>query len=117
MTPSAKSSCQGFPKSAQYKYLRESGISKITRLRSMVSDIIIVDEPYIWVGSLKEGNSSIELSKLTNQQYFLIGNNPEAVVEFYQKISGPELREIDLATAAFPFTRLRGMDLLLISLN
>ena len=78
---------------------------------------VILDEPYIWVGSLKEGNFSIELSKLTNQQYFLIGDNPEAVVEYYQKIGGSELREIDFVTTASPFTRLSGMDLLLISLN
>ena len=72
MTPTAKSNCLGFSKSAQYKYFRESEIYKIIKPSSMISDIIVVDEPYIWVGSLKEGNSSIELSKLTNQQYFLI---------------------------------------------
>lgn len=83
----------------------------------MISDIIIIDEPYIWIGSLKEGNSSIELSRLSNQQYFLIGDNPEAVVEYYQKINGQELRRIDLATTASSFTRLGDMDLLLINLN
>ena len=83
----------------------------------MNSDIIILDEPYIWVGSLNEGSSSIELSKLSHQQYFLIGDNPEAVVEYYKIISGSELRKIDRITTASPFNRLSGMTLLLISLN
>lgn len=83
----------------------------------MISDIIIIDEPYIWIGSLKEGNSSIELSKLTSQQYFLIGDNPEAVVEYYQKMSESEVRSIDMATISTPFTQFGDMDLLLINLN
>lgn len=83
----------------------------------MISDIIIIDEPYIWIGSLKEGRSSIELSKLTNQQYFLIGDNPEAVVEYYQKIGENEVRSIDLATTTSPFTTFGDMELLLINLN
>lgn len=83
----------------------------------MLSDIIIIDEPYIWIGSLKAGRSSIELSKLTNQQYFLIGDNPEAVVEYYQKISELEVRKIDLATTTSPFTQFEDMELLLINLN
>lgn len=83
----------------------------------MISDIIIIDEPHIWNARLKKGNSTIELSKLTNQQFFLIGDNPEAVVEYYQQISEREVRRIDLATITSSYTRFDDMDLLLINLN
>jgi hypothetical protein len=83
----------------------------------MISDIIIIDEPFIWIGSLKKGNTLIELSKLTHQQCFLIGNNPEALVEYYQKISESEVRKIDEATAISPFTQFKDFNLLFINLN
>lgn len=83
----------------------------------MLSDIIIIDEPFIWVASIKNPATIIELTKVTHQQFFLIGKNPEALVEYYQHINETEVRRIDLISKTSPYTSFDDMDLLLINLN
>ena len=83
----------------------------------MLSDIIIIDEPFIWLASLKKENAVIELSKVNHQQYFLIGNAPESLVEYYQRINEDEVKKIDLASMISPFTNLGDMNLLFVNLN
>lgn len=83
----------------------------------MLSDILIMDEPFIWLARINKANTVIELSKVNNQQYFLIGDSPESLVKYYQRINEDEVKKIDLASMISPFTSLGDMDLLFINLN
>lgn len=83
----------------------------------MLSDILIIDEPFIWVASINKSTTVVELSKVTNQQYFLLSNNSEALVEYYQKINENEVRRIDQIAKTSPFSMLDNMNLILINLN
>lgn len=83
----------------------------------MLSDIIIIDEPYIWIASLKESSTIIELSKVTNQQHFLIGKDSDRVEDYFQHLAEDEVRAIDSSSNGSPYTRFGNMDLLLVHLN
>ena len=83
----------------------------------MLSDILIMDEPFIWLASINKANTVIELSKVNHQQYFLIGDSPESLVEYYQQIDEVEVRRVDLISKASSYCNLDGMDLLMINLN
>ncbi len=83
----------------------------------MSSDIIIIDEPFIWIASIKNPNRVIELTKVTTEQHFLIGKDPKRMVDYFHQINEEEVRKVDQLTKNTPFTRFGTMDLLLITLN
>lgn len=83
----------------------------------MLSDKIIISEPFIWAFSINEGKKVIQISKVSHQQYFLTGDDPEALVEYYKQINEDEVRRIDRISKTSPFTSLDNMDLLVINLN
>lgn len=83
----------------------------------MLSNIIVIVEPFIWVASINKTHTVIELSKITSQQCFLISNDSKALVEYFQQIDESEIKKIDRASKSSPFTNLGDMDLLLVNLN
>lgn len=83
----------------------------------MSYEILIIDDPYIWIGSLQESSTIIELKKVPHQQYFLIGDAPETVAEYYEKIDEELVRGIEHATQFSPFVKSGDIDLLFINLN
>ena len=83
----------------------------------MPSDIIIIDEPYIWIASIKDSTTIIELSKITSEQHFLFSKEPIRLMDYFHSINEEEVRKIDQASKVSPFTRFGNMDLLKISLN
>lgn len=83
----------------------------------MLSDKIIIDEPFIWTSSINEENTTIELSKVTDQQHFLISKNPKVLLEYFKRIDQEEVRRIDQVSRTAPLTKLGDMSLLLIYLN
>lgn len=83
----------------------------------MLSDKIIIDEPFIWTSSINEENTTIELSKVTDQQHFLISKDPKVLLEYFKKINQEEVRRIDQVSRTAPFTKFGDMRLLLIYLN
>lgn len=83
----------------------------------MLSDKIIIDEPFIWTSSINEAHTIIELSKITDQQHFLVSKSPLLLLEYFKKINQEEVRRIDQISKAAPFTKFGDMSLLLIYLN
>ena len=83
----------------------------------MPSDIIIIDEPFIWIASIKDPTTIIELSKISSEQHFLFGKDPMRLSDYYHQIDEQEVRKIDQVSKASPFTRFGNLDLLKISLN
>ena len=83
----------------------------------MTSDIIIIDEPFIWTASLKNSATVIELTKVTNQQYFLVGSDAEMLAAYFQQINKREVKRIDAISKTSPYSSFGDMDLLLINLN
>ena len=83
----------------------------------MKSDIIVIVEPFIWIASINKANTVIELSKVADQQHFLISKNSEALVEYFEQIDEKEVKRIDNAAKSSPFFSLGDMDLLFINLN
>jgi hypothetical protein len=83
----------------------------------MLSDIVIIDEPFIWIASMKRSSTIIELSKVTNQQHYLVGKDPARVEDYFQHLAEDEVRAIDSSAKANPYTRFGNMDLLLVHLN
>ena len=45
----------------------------------MLSDIIVIVEPFIWIASINKAKTVIELSQVADQQHFLISKNSEAL--------------------------------------
>ena len=83
----------------------------------MTSDIIIIDEPFIWTASLKDSATVIELTKVTNQQYFLVGSDAKMLADYFQQINKREVNRIDAISKTSPYASFGDLDLLLINLN
>jgi hypothetical protein len=83
----------------------------------MTHEILIIDDNYIWVGSLEESTTVIELMKVPFQKYFLIGNDPVKVQEYYEKIDEEVVRGIEQASQFSSFVKYGDIDLLFVNLN
>ena len=82
----------------------------------MLSEKVILDEPFIWNAS-KVSHNLIQLSKVSNQQIFLIGKDAERLTEYFRQINEDEIRAIDLLSNVSPFSRFGSIDLMFLNLN
>ena len=83
----------------------------------MLSKKIIIDEPFIWNAKIKTSSMVIELSKVNNQQIFLIGKDSKRVKNYFHRINEDEIRAIELVSNISPYTRFESIDLLFLNLN
>ena len=83
----------------------------------MQSEKIILDEPFIWSATIRLSNKVIELSKVTNQQIFLIGKNKKVLTNYFQLLNEKEIRAIDLASNISPYSRYGSIDMIFLNLN
>ena len=83
----------------------------------MLSKKIIIDEPFIWNAKMKASNMVIELSKVSNQQIFLIGKDSRKLKNYFREINEGELRAIELVSNISPYTKFNSIDLVFLNLN
>lgn len=82
----------------------------------MLPEKIILDEPFIWnAGRLSD--TVIELSKITNQQIFLISKDAKMLTAYFRHINEDEVRAIDFASNIYPYCKFGNLDLVFLSLN